>query len=355
MTQVKPRKTSIYHGPVNIVGIGGFLAAYQKKQGYKSDFVTLHDSGPFRNYDLNFDIRAPFFLLKVVVTQLFWFPICLLHYSHFNFYFGKTLLPFGLDLPLLRLFRKKIVMTYCGSDIRLISVERTRNPYVHLLNLGLNRPALDWTKRCKMRWQGIWCHKIIAVRNLVAFTQGLVPTEKLVTHCWVHNIGFDTSICPDPQSLHTNKRPLVVHAPSERNIKGTIYVERAIAELRALGVEFEYREVSGMPNQEAQKIYREADIIVDQFLIGGIGTLAFEGMGLGKPVVSYVLPDVMAEHFPDCPVYNTTLDQIAEHLEELISQPDLRLDLGRRGIAFVKSHIDHDTINQQVLELYQSL
>ncbi len=346
---------SIYHGPVNIVGIGGFLAAYQKSLGYKSDFITLSDAGPFRNHDLNFQFDGPLKGLKKLLTQLLWFPICLIHYTHFNFYFGKTLLPFGLDLPLLRLCRKKIVMTYCGSDIRLVSVERTRNPYAHLLNLGLNRPGLDWTKRCRMRWQGIWCHRIIAVRNLVAFTERLIPREKLVTHCWVHNIGFDTSICPDPASLQTGARPLIVHAPSERNIKGTIYVERAIADLKARGADFEYREVSGMPNTEAQKIYQQADIIVDQFLIGGMGTLAFEGMGLGKPVVSYVMPEVIAEFCPDCPVYNATLDTLTDRLQELVEQPELRLELGRKGIAFVKSRIDRERINQQIMELYQSL
>jgi Glycosyltransferase len=95
--------------------------------------------------------------------------------------------------------------------------------------------------------------------------------------------------------------------------------------------------------------------VVDQFLLAGIGTLAFEGMGLGKPVVSYLPDEIVQRYMPDCPVYNATIDNLADRLEELLNDPELRLELGRKGIAFVKKNLNYDKIQYGVLDIYRGL
>ena len=62
------------------------------------------------------------------------------------------------------------------------------------------------------------------------------------------------------------------------------------------------------PHADVQRILRdEADIVLDQFLLGGFGSLAVEGMYYGKPVVGYLIESVRAEHYPDCPIVNATI------------------------------------------------
>ena len=120
-------------------------------------------------------------------------------------------------------------------------------------------------------------------------------------------------------------------------------------------MEFKYKELSGVPNTEAKEIYKSSDIIIDQFLLGGIGTLACEGMCFGKPVVGYILQGVLDKHMPDCPVWNANIDNLADRLEALIRDADLRVRLGREGVRFVKKNLDNIKINDAVLDLYKSL
>src|SRR5262249_30206229 len=143
---------------------------------------------------------------------------------------------------------------------------------------------------------------------------------------------------------------------SEVGIKGTEYVERSVRELQRRGVEFEYRLLRDCPHEEMQRILRdEADIILDQFLLGGFGTLAVEGMYYGKPVIGYLLESVKAEHYPDCPILNASIDDLADKLGWLIAHPDERTRLGREGRRYVERRFDRDKVGQQMLELYASL
>ena len=83
-------------------------------------------------------------------------------------------------------------------------------------------------------------------------------------------------------------RPLVVHAPSSREKKGTRYVIEACEQLP---VELDI--VEGVPHEEARARYARADIVVDQLNAGWHGVFALESMALGKPVVTYLKPEVV--------------------------------------------------------------
>src|SRR6202140_2795840 len=84
------------------------------------------------------------------------------------------------------------------------------------------------------------------------------------------------------------RRPLVVHAPSNRSKKGT---EDVIAACALLPVELDL--VEGVPHDEARERYARADVVVDQLYAGWHGVFALEAMALGKPVVSHLKPDVV--------------------------------------------------------------
>jgi len=345
----------IYHGPVNIGGIGGYLSSYQRGKGFLADFVTWQDHTMRQNHDFDLALDKYKNIFTKIGILFFWFIIALLKYTHFHFYYGQTLLPLGADLPILRLFKKKIVMSYCGSDIRLIYIENKRNPYADRLRISSDHPKFDNKKILMMKWQNLWCHKFTALRNLVDSAREVIPEEKLLSDQWINNLGFSIKNCPEIEDVHTQNPPLLIHAPSEPNIKGTEYVRQAIRTLQEKGLEFEYEELQKVPNEQAQEIYRKADIIIDQFLIGGIGTLAFEGMGYGKPVVAYVLEDVIEKYMPDCPIFNATIGNLPERLEQLIVTSELRVKLGKQGIEFVKKHLDPVKINEAVIDLYSSL
>ena len=345
----------ILHAPVNVAGIGGFLSSYQRSQGYVSDFMVFKDENPFcKNHDycLHLD-RLTGKQKKIALWRNFFY--CLFNYEIFHFYFGITLLPNSFDLRILRFFNKKILMTCCGSDFRLIEVERKRNPYAYLLTIELNDPRYDERKKKLLRYQSRWVHCFLAPRNLYASVSSIVKPEQINSELWIHNLSFDSSCIVSEADISTRKIPVIVHLPSKRKIKGSDYVQNAINNIKATGVKFEYREITGVSHDAALKIIRESDIVIDQMLLGGIGSTAFEAMGFGKPVVSYIIEEVRKEFYPDCPVFNANIDNLSERLVSIIVNPKLRVQLGKQGVRFVRNNLDKKKINDGMISIYQEL
>lgn len=347
----------IYHGPENIAGIGGYLAAWQRAHGMDATFVTLRDATPHANHDRDLGLRGKPLPVRFLRRARF-FLESLFRYDVFHFYYARTLLPGNLDLPLLKLLGKKVLMTYCGDDVRLAAVEARRNPYWDRLPEAFHRAGRDRTRRRRMRRQRRFVDLFFAPRDMYAHALEEIPAEKIDKDLWIHNT-MDLSAAraaAEPPPRAAEGPPVVVHAPTNPGVKGTEHVLAAVERLRAEGVPFEFRLVQGVPNHEAQRIYREeADVIVDQLLLGAFGSLAIEGMLFGKPVVGYLIEETRAAHFPDCPIVNATIDDLADVLRRLLRDPGERARLGREGRAFVARHFDRDAIGERLTEIYRRL
>lgn len=342
----------IFHGPVNIAGIGGYLSKKQREFGINAKFIVYWDDTPQQNYDINLDLNKTnkfFRLLQIIKFFLYNFY----KYDIFHFYFAKSLLPFNLDLPILRLFRKKIVMTYCGSDVRINEIDRIINPYAVIYQKESHLGRMSTFTKIQVKWQKIWIHKFYAARELYFYINKLVPSHKIIRNTWINN-PVNVSELGD-YSPPNNKIPILVHAPTNPIIKGSKYIECAIANLRNKGLIFEYVRLENIPNKEAKEIYRKkADIIIDQVLLGGFGTLAVEGMSYGKPVCCYLIKDIF-DWYPDCPLVNCTIETLEKNLEFLIRNPSERVRIGKTGQEFVKKHADVNNIVNQTIKLYNEL
>jgi len=353
-TNKMSRIIKIFHGPVSVAGIGWNLAEGQRKRGYKSDCIVYDDDGQHQLYhrNLNFNKRGR---LERIWLRFKLLTESLMAYNIFHFYSGQTLLPYHIDLPILRMFGKKILMTYCGSDIRLYEILLRSNPYIALINDGLNTRKYDRSKKIRMRWQGLFIHRFTAPRNLYEHATAIIPARKVVDRPWLNNIGFNSEKSPSLIDIKTSHFPRVIHAPSNPLLKGSVYVTKAVQELRARGLKFEFTELTFTPNQRVHEVIKESDIVLDQFILGGIGTLAFEGMGYGKPVISYIPENLLNKYMPDCPIHIATIENLTERLGELINDAEKRIELGRRGVEFVCRHLNYNKIQNEVINLYCEL
>jgi glycosyltransferase involved in cell wall biosynthesis len=236
----------------------------------------------------------------------------------FHFYFGLTLIPKSIQFPLLKLLRKKSVFHFLGTDIR-----------------GKTPEQLAYGKRADAEIVGSY-----------AATQW-VPEAHVIPP------GLDLrEFTPVPPS--DNPRPLVVHAPSNREKKGTQFVIDACAQLP---VDLDI--VEGVPHEEARARYAKADIVVDQLNAGWHGVFSLESMALGKPVVTYLKPDVVersAEGFGvRIPIVPATKETLVEALRPLVEQPALRREIGAQSRAYVEQVHGIDRIADRLLDLYRSL
>ncbi|MGN6189374.1 MAG: hypothetical protein ACTHOE_10775 [Conexibacter sp.] len=266
-----------------------------------------------------------------------------------HFYFAQTFLPEvarGLDARLLRRAGRRVVVEFMGSDVRVPSVERARNPrYVQL-------PGEDdalATARMR-RWSAITGgHGIICDRTLRVFL------EPHFEHVHVAPFRIDTRrFTPTPPTLDA-RTPVIVHAPSNLAVKGTKHVRAAMEELRRRGADFEYVEIHGMSNSEAAAACARADLVIDQLCAGAHGVFAVEAMCMAKPVLCHILPELRGTYPPDLPIVEADPDTLADVLEDWLARPADRHELGLASRAYAERVHDARVVARQLLEIYEQL
>jgi len=331
----------VLHAPHNIGGQASIIAKVQRELGIKSD-VLIFDQN-YLNYecDINLSLSEKTRAIALFV-RLINFIKCLFKYNVFHFHFASSLLPRNLDLPILKLLGKKIVMQYWGSDIRQLDIaKRYEHHYAREMEID---PKKEERKRKKIKWIDKFADATITGFELIEYSPNSFITELAIDLSKIRFVGVKDD---------KDKKLKIVHAPTNRIIKGTKYIIGAVERLKKEGYDFEFILVENKPHDEALRIYEDADIIVDQ-LTYGYALVAVEGMAMGKPVLSYVREDIK-KHYPTLPILNTNPDTIYDNLKLLIENPELRKELGEKGRKYVEEVHDSRKIAMQMIELYKSL
>jgi len=306
----------VTHCPVNIAGIPWENVTALRRKGVDARLVVFERGTLHPEADWSLDRHGG--LARRLATQAAAFARLAPLTDVFHFYFGLTLLPKSIQFPLLRLLRRRSVFHYLGSDIR-----------------GKSPSELAYGKRADA--------EIVGSYDAIRW----VPEAHVIPP------GLDLRpFTPTPPS--DRPRPLVVHAPSNREKKGTRYVIEACAQLP---VDLDI--VEGLPHDVARERYRQADIVVDQLNAGWHGVFALEAMALGKPVVAHLKPDVVersaAGYGIRIPIVPATAETLVDALRPLVEQPALRREVGAASRAYVEQVHDIDRIADRLLDLYRSL
>lgn len=229
--------------------------------------------------------------------------------------------PASLDLMLLKLHGKKIFFHYRGQEIRLASTFAEKNPfhYVNEPSGYLFRKMPDASKLRLRDFISSICDGIfVNDPELQTYAPGSTIIPRVLNEDEWPYVGVSDRL-----------RPLVVHAPSRRGVKGTDAVLKAATELANEGLDFELRLVENLSHTQAVQIYRDADVIIDQLRIGWYGVLAVEGMALGKPVVAYIRDDLWQTQKDVLPIVNANPETLKDELRKLIVSLEARQKLSR--------------------------
>lgn len=267
-------------------------------------------------------------------------------YDIFHFHFGETFYPDKRDLKILKDHGKKLVVNHRGSDVRMLSVARSfNNPYVMV----------------KSAWRDE--NKILAnLESLSAYIDHAIVND----HELLPYVGsYYKKVHILPHAIETGKfqpyypaedsKPLIVHAPTHREIKGSQFVVDAVDRLRKDGFDFEFTLIEELPHQEAMQLYQKATIVVDQLLIGAYGHLSVESMAMGKPVVCYIRDDLRVTYPPDLPIISANPDTVYHVLKSLLQNPGQLRTLGQQGRAYVQHYHDLDQVARKLLQIYAEL
>jgi len=162
-----------------------------------------------------------------------------------------------------------------------------------------------------------------------------------------------------PSSKSKRERFVISHSPTNRSIKGTRYILNAVERLKDKYKNVELMLVEGVPHSKVKELYAQADLAIDQLLVGWYGGFAVEMMALGKPVVCYIreedLKFIPSQMKDDLPIVNANPNTIYEVLSRLVEQRDQVHLIGERSRAYVERWHDPMKIALRTKEVYESI
>ncbi|MFI7065608.1 glycosyltransferase [Kribbella sp. NPDC050124] len=137
----------------------------------------------------------------------------------------------------------------------------------------------------------------------------------------------------------THDKPVVAHAPSKSAMKGSELIDPIMERLAQRGL-ITYRRVEGVDPADMPAVYRDADIVLDQFRVGSYGVAACEAMAAGRIVVGHIAQHVRdrvaADTGLELPIVDATPDTVEQVVLDLIAHPERAREIAARGPAYVE-------------------
>lgn len=290
------------------------------------------------------------------------------NFDVFHFNFGSSLLNSASnklrlsDLPHYPNSSAKL-MTYQGSDCR-----------THL------PPEYDVSRRMELEC-GYPVDKISSELSLNRKMQIQRSVEKAETHCdqifalnpdllqflpenkssflpYAISNPFLDKAANSPRSWESGKPLHIVHLSTSRVLKGTGLIEKALKEAaKSIGITYEI--VFRQPRTKALSKMVNADLVIDQVVLGWYGATAVEAMYGGIPVAGFVaaehlklLPKQMARQLP---VINTPIEQITEMIYEVNRNREILKKAAEEGIKFANQWHDPCEVAHITLAIYEKI
>jgi glycosyltransferase involved in cell wall biosynthesis len=153
----------------------------------------------------------------------------------------------------------------------------------------------------------------------------------------------------------TDKKVLIIHSPTAPIAKGTEFVMKAIKKIKEKNLPFEFKLLKNLPNEEYQQLLMEADIYIDQLIWGGYGVAAQQALQMGIVVVAYITPERLNIYGDNSPVQNANIHNLAEVLERLIRDSELRKQISKKSVLYFQNVHQPDNVAKKMLATYKFL
>ena len=338
----------VLHLPTSVGGMGWVLAEAERAHGLDARVLVLYQND-FRyqaDIDLHLERRGT---VGRVAGHLATFVRYRSGFDAYHFNYGSSLVHFLgrgvtlVDLPFYETRARK-VMTFNGCDARQKYPTMARNRssgncvaacfeddcYGGMCNSG----DLDRNRQAAIEKASRYADHFFAVNpDLLYF----LPREKTT---------FLPYAVPDraakqKEDFFVDDVTHIVHAPTQRAAKGTRMILAALDELcREEGDRVRVTLVEGRTHAEAEEIYRSADLLIDQMLVGWYGVVSVEAMRAGVPVACYIndehlqfVPSAMARELP---FLRVTPDDLLQQLRRFVRNRDMARDLAARGRRYAE-------------------
>lgn len=259
-------------------------------------------------------------------------------WSFFNFY----------DLPILRLFKKKIIVVFIGSD--------ARPPFFNGRYLD-DSPRMSDPRQIKAETDGMR-RRIRIIERYADHIINQTATDQLFTKEYIRfaAVGLPIRMAKGGNPPSATDTVKIVHAPSRPIAKGSLVFSRAIEELRKEGFSIDFVELTGVPNEVVLDTIASCDFVLDQLYSDTpMAMFATEAAMLGKPAVvgGYYAADYAIDN-PDSecpPSLFTPPGEIKDAIRRMIEDRDFRVTLGKQARAFVRTHWNAAAVARRFVQI----
>lgn len=330
------RPLRVLHAAAETAGQPAVLCRGLRALGVEARSLSTERAWLGYRSDIEIDGRGPAGVMRRLLALLRHGPgLDILH-----LHFGTSFLPRLLDVPLIARTGTRLVFHFHGCEVR---------PRAHMLA----HYPVSACSECPVYCVPARQKRLLALARrygalLLVSTPDLLEAVPEAEHL---PVAIDLAEW-EPLRAAAVPAPgfVVLHAPSEPNIKGTRHVIAAVNALRARYPDVRLELVERQPAALARLRYGAATVAVDQLHLGWHGLFAVEAMALGKPVLVAIRPDLDR---PELPVVRTDRDRLARDLEDLRLSPERRAALATSGIAYVREVHDVRRVSAELLRLYR--
>lgn len=315
----------------NVVHIYKDVIDLDRKLSYDAEIFTNNDPYPSK-----------------ILKTLRFLRECPKNYSLVH-YHSTTLLHreihFLLEGPYLRLNKLPMVLSLGGGDARLDGDAKSRNKYYY------KEPNFLHDLRVKLRWLS-WS------RNIAVCATD--PEMAMIASDYFEDVTIfrqpvELKLFPFCPPSDAKEEPLLLHVPTNPQVKGTEYIVRAVENLHKKGLKFRFQMIRQLTQTQFFDALSHCDIYVDELRCGGHGMTAVEAMAMGKPTISYIRDDLIDKYPLDMPIVNANPDTIEGVLEKLILDAKMRNLIGIASRQYVEKYHDVNIVIEDLSRIYLKL
>lgn len=362
----------ILHGPVNVGNQAWSLSRAERTLGHHSDVVQNYGTWLGYPADRTLSEYAKKSLRARAVRGAFALKAPF-RYDVIHYYFGRNFFlwdDFGraygrsrwgdaaalLDVRLARRLGRRLFMTLQGCDARQAGVSNRSNAVTMCKPDGCAAYAtcvasIDAARRAMIETLLPSMDRVFFLNPELGHALAAAPNAQFLPYA-NFDIWAETAIAPSPA-----RRLRVVHAPSNGAIKGTPLILAALERLRRR-FDFELILVENTPHEEAMRLYRTADVAIDQVLAGWYGGFAIELMAMGKPVAAYLREEdrgfVPAAMWDEAPILRLRPDTLEDDLARILSAPQQLAQIGAASRRYVERWHDPVKIARALISIYEN-